>query len=48
MFHDRREVCFVTNVFPEHMDTPVARLQPEGVLTYQSVPPLLPACLWGE
>ena len=23
-------------------DTPVARLQPEGVLRYQSVPPILP------
>ena len=33
VFHDRREVCFVSNVFPERMDTPVARLQPEGVLT---------------
>ena len=33
----------MTNVFPERMDTPVARLQPEGVLRYQSVPPLLPA-----
>ena len=43
VFHDRREVCFVTNIFPERMDTPVARLQPEGVLRYQSVPPLLPA-----
>ena len=26
VFHDRREVCFVTNVFPERTDTPVARL----------------------
>ena len=25
------------------MDAPVARLQPEGVLRYQSVPPILPA-----
>ena len=33
----------MTNVFPERMDAPVARLQPEGVLRYQSVPPLLPA-----
>ena len=33
----------MTNVFPEHTDTPVARLQPEGVLRYQSVPPILPA-----
>ena len=37
VFHDRREVCFVTNVFPERMDTPVARLQPEGVYTEVSV-----------
>ena len=33
----------MTNIFPEHTDTPVARLQPEGVLRYQSVPPILPA-----
>ena len=43
VFQDRREVCFVTNVFPEHMDSLVARLQPGGVLRNQSVPPLLPA-----
>lgn len=43
VFQDRREVCFVTNVFPEHMDTGVARIQPGGVLRVQSVPPLLPA-----
>ena len=43
VFHDRREVCFVSNAFPERMDTPVARLQPEGVLRYHSVPPILPA-----
>ena len=43
VFQDRREVCFITNVFPEHMDSQVARLQPEGVLRNQSVPPLLPA-----
>ena len=43
VFHDRREDCFVTNIFPERMDTPVARLQPEGVLRYYSVPSLLPA-----
>ena len=43
VFHDLREVCFVTNVFPERTDTPVARLQPEGVLRYQFVPPILPA-----
>ena len=45
VFQDRREVCFVTNVFPEYTDTPVARLQPEGVLRYQSVPPILPASI---
>ena len=43
VFKDRSEVCFVTNVFPEHMDARVARLQPGGVLQTQSVPPLLPA-----
>ena len=43
VFQDHREVCFVTNVFPEYMDSQVARLQPEGVLRNQSVPPLLPA-----
>ena len=43
VFHDRREVCFVTNVFSEHMGTPVATLQPDGVLRCQFVPPLLPA-----
>ena len=32
VFHDRREVCFVTNVFPESMESSVARLQPGGVL----------------
>ena len=26
VFHDRREVCFVTNVFSKRMDAPVARL----------------------
>ena len=33
----------MTNVFPERTDTPVARQLPEGVLRYQSVPPILPA-----
>ena len=33
----------MTNVFPECTNTPVARLQPEGVLRYHSVPPILPA-----
>ena len=43
MCHDRREVCFLTNVFLQRMNTPVARFQSEGVLTHQSVPPLIPA-----
>ena len=29
VFHNRREVYFVTNVFSERTDTPVARLQPD-------------------
>ena len=36
-------VCFVTYVFPETMDSKVVRLQSEGVLRGQSVPPPLPA-----
>ena len=43
VFHDRKVVCFVTNVFPETMDSKVFRLQSEGVLREQSVPPPLPA-----
>ena len=41
VFQDRSQVCFVTIVFPEHMDSQVVRVQPEGVLRKQSVPPLL-------
>ena len=41
VFQDRSGVCFVTNVFPECMDSKVVRLQPESVLRDQSVPPLL-------
>ena len=40
VFHDYREVCFVTDVFPESM---IAHLQLGGALNEQSVPPLLPA-----
>ena len=43
VFQDRREVCFISNVFPEHMDSEVVRVQPGGVFRSQSVPPLLPA-----
>ena len=37
-------VVVVVVVFPEHMDSPVARFHPEGVLRKQNVPPILPAC----
>ena len=43
VFHDRKVVRLVTNAFPEHMDSPVARLHPEGVLRKQNVPSILPA-----
>ena len=43
VFHDRKVVSFVTNVFPAHMKGKVARVQPGGALRYQSVPPVLPA-----
>lgn len=43
VFNDRKVVSFVTNVFPERMDSMVVRLQHDGVMREQSVPPLLPA-----
>ena len=43
VFQDRKQVCFITNAFPEHMGSKVFRMQPGGVLRAQSVPPLLPA-----
>ena len=43
VFHDRKVVRHVTNAFPEHTDSPVARLHPEGVLRKHNVPPILPA-----
>ena len=42
-FEDRSRVCFVSNVFPEAMETLVIRVQLEGTLQFQSIPPLLPA-----
>ena len=36
-------VCFFSNVFPEAMETQVVRVQLDGALRFQSVPPLLPA-----
>lgn len=43
VFNDRKVVSFVSNGFPEHMSSKVARTQCNGVFGYQSVPPLLPA-----
>ena len=38
MFNDRNEVCFLTNVFPECMNSKVYRLQHDELLREQSVP----------
>ena len=43
VFSDRQLVCFATNVFPESMPDPVFRVQADGTLCAQLVPPLLPA-----
>ena len=43
VFEDRSRVCFVSNVFPETMETQVVRVQLDGTLQFQSIPPLLPA-----
>ena len=43
MFSDRKVVSFATNVFPESMPDTVVRLQADGTLRHQCVPPLLPA-----
>ena len=42
-FEDRSRVCFVSNVFPEAMETQVVRVQLDRTLQFQSIPPLLPA-----
>ena len=39
----KKKIFLAGNVFPKQMDSKVARVQPDGVLRYQSVPPLLPA-----
>ena len=44
VFEDRSRVCFVSNVFPEAMETQVVRVQLDGTLQFQSISPLLPAC----
>ena len=38
--NNRKVVCFLMNALPEIMNRQVARLQPDGVLRYQTVPPL--------
>ena len=38
-----RTVYFVSNVFPEAMETQVGRVQLDRALQFQSVPPLRPA-----
>ena len=49
VFHDRKVVCFATNVFPEQIGSKVASTKyPDGVLWHQSKhppphPSLLPA-----
>ena len=44
VFHDRKVVCFATNVFPEQMGSKVARTQPDGVSppTFASIQ----VCVW--
>ena len=43
VFEDRSSTCFVSNVFPEAMETQVVRVQLDRTLQFQSIPPLLPA-----
>ena len=43
VFEDRSRVCFVSNVFPEAMETQVVRIQLDRTFQFQSIPPLLPA-----
>ena len=42
-FEDRKRVCLVSNVFPERMDSDVVRVQIDGSLQLQAIPPVLPA-----
>ena len=43
VFEDRSRVYFVSNVFPEAMETQVVRVQLDRTLQFQSIPSLLPA-----
>ncbi len=44
VFHDRKVVCFATNVFPDTMPDAVFRLQADGTLCSQSVSQSVPPC----
>ena len=39
VFEDRSRVCFVSNVYPEAMETQVVRVQLDRTLQFQSIPP---------
>ena len=43
VIEDCSTICFVSNVFPEAMETQVVRVQHDADLRFQSVPPLLSA-----
>ena len=43
VYHDRKLVSFITNVFLPSMDAKIVVLQSDGILVQKSVPPLLPA-----
>ena len=45
VFNDRKVVSFVSNVFPERMDSMVVRLQHDGVMREQYVSPTPLICL---
>ena len=42
-FENRKRVCLVSNVFPERMDSDVVRVQIDGSLQLQAIPPVLTA-----
>ena len=43
VFNDQKVVCFVTNAFPEVLRHKIPRVQSNGLIALQAVPPLLPA-----
>ena len=42
-FEDRKRVCFVSNIFPQRMDSDVMRVQLDGSLQLQVIRPVLPS-----